>query len=76
MYDPVIAGYSFHNTRRCRGDQGRNEARWRPWQEASLALPCSNLKSLGTKCTVMKKVLVTLLLIIGALAVIWRPDID
>jgi len=32
--------------------QGRNEVRWRPGQEASLALPCSNLRSFGSKCTV------------------------
>jgi len=29
--------------------QGRNEARWRPGQEASLAPPCSNLRSFGSK---------------------------
>jgi len=41
--------------------QGRNEIRWRPGHEASLAPPCSNLRSFGSKCTVLKKVLVTLL---------------
>jgi len=56
--------------------QERNEVRWRPGQEASLAPPCSNLGSFGTKCTVLKKVLVTLLGLIGALAVIWRPHSD
>ena len=45
--------------------QRRNEVRWRPGQEASLALPCSNLRSFGTKCTVLKKVLVTLLGLFG-----------
>ena len=42
-------------------DQGRNEVRWRPGQEASLAPPCSNLRSFGSKCTALQKVLVTLL---------------
>jgi len=41
--------------------QGRNEASWRPGQEASLAHPCSNLMSFGSQCNVLKKVLVTLL---------------
>jgi len=36
--------------------QGRNEVRWRPGHEASLAPPCSNLRSFGSKCTVLKKV--------------------
>jgi len=31
--------------------QGRNEVRWSPGQEASLAPPWSNLRSLGSKCT-------------------------
>ena len=48
-------------------DQGRNEVRWRPGQEASLAPPCSNLRSFGSKCTVLKKVLVTLLGLFGTL---------
>jgi len=48
------------------GVQGRNEARWRPGQEASLSLPRSNLRSSGRKCTVLKKVLVTLLRLFGA----------
>ena len=37
--------------------QGRNEVTWRLGQEASLAPPCSNLRSFGSKCTVLKKVL-------------------
>jgi len=38
-------------------DQGQNEVRWRPGQEASLAPPWSNLRSFGTgsKCTAIKK---------------------
>jgi len=44
-----------------RSVQGRNEVRWRPEQGASLAPPCSKLMSFGSKCTVLKKVLVTLL---------------
>jgi len=45
--------------------QERNEVRWRPGQEASLVPPCSNLRSFGSKCTVLKKVLVTLLGLLG-----------
>ena len=41
--------------------QGHNEVRWRPRQETSLAPSCSNLRSFESKCTVLKKVLVTLL---------------
>jgi len=41
--------------------QGRNEVRWGPGQEASLAPLCSNQSFFGSKCTVLKKVLVTLL---------------
>ena len=37
--------------------RGRNEVRWPPGQEASLASPCSNLTSFGSKRTVMKKYL-------------------
>jgi len=47
--------------------------RWRPGQETSLAPPCSNLRSFGSKCTVMKKGLVILLGHHGTPAVIWRP---
>jgi len=32
--------------------QGRNEVRWRHGQETSLAPPCSNLRSFGSKCAV------------------------
>jgi len=45
--------------------QGRNEVRWRPQQEATMAPPCSNLRSFGNKCAVLKKVLVTLLGLFG-----------
>jgi len=38
---------------------GRNEVRWRPGQEASLAPPHSNLRYFGSKYSVLKKVLVT-----------------
>jgi len=38
--------------------QGRNEVRWLPGQEVSLALPCSNLRFFRSSCTVSKKVLV------------------
>jgi len=47
--------------------EGRNEAKWRLGQEASLAPPCSNLRSFGSKCSVLKKVLVTLLGLFGTL---------
>jgi len=40
--------------------QRRNEVRWRLGQETSLAPPCSNLRPFGSKCTVLKKVLITL----------------
>ena len=33
--------------------QGRNEFIWRPGQEASLAPPCSNLRSFGSKCSLL-----------------------
>jgi len=46
--------------------QRRNELRWHPGQETSLASPCSNLWSFGSKCTVLKKVIVTLLEFFGA----------
>jgi len=41
--------------------QGRNEVRWSPGQEATSAPPCSKLRSFGSQCTVVKKVLLTLL---------------
>jgi len=44
----------------------RNEVRWRREQEASLATPSSNLRSFGSKCTVLKNVLVTSLGLLGA----------
>jgi len=45
---------------------GRYEVRWRPGQEASLAPPCSNLRTFGSKCTVLKQVITTLLGLFGA----------
>jgi len=56
--------------------QGHNEVRWRPGQETSLAPPFSNLRPFGSKCTVLKKVLVTLLGLFGSSAVIRRPHSD
>jgi len=38
---------------------GRIGVRWRSGEEASLAPPCSNLRSFESKCIVLKKVLVT-----------------
>jgi len=55
--------------------QGRNQVRWRPGQEAILAPPCSNLKSFRSKCTVLMKVLVTMLGLLGAPIVIRRSGI-
>ena len=46
--------------------QGRNEIRRRPGQWASLAPPRSNLRSFGSKRTVLKKVFVTFLKLFGA----------
>jgi len=54
--------------------QERNKVRWRPGQEASLAPPYWNLRSFGSKCTVLKKVLVTLLGLFGPPIVIRRPE--
>jgi len=48
--------------------------RWRPGQ--SSAPWCSNLRFFGSKCTVLKKVLVTLFGLFGAPAVIWCPHSD
>ena len=56
--------------------QGRNEVRWRPGQEASFSPPCYNLSSFGSKCTVLKKVLVLFLVLFGAPAVICYPHSD
>ena len=53
--------------------QGRNKVRWCLRQEAGLAPLCSNLRSFGSKCTVLKKVFVTLLGLYGAHIVIRRP---
>jgi len=46
------------------------KVRWGQAQEASLANPCSNLRSFGSKCAVLKKVHETLLGLFGSLAVI------
>jgi len=46
--------------------QGRNEVKWRSGQETSLAPPLSNLRSFGSKLSVLKNVLVTLLRLSGA----------
>ena len=50
--------------------QGRTEVTWRPGHGASLAPPCSNLSSFGSKCTVSTKVLVTLLGLFGARGIV------
>jgi len=56
--------------------QGRNEVGWRPRQEVSLAPLYLNLRSFGSKCNVLKEVLVTLLRLFGSPTVIWRPHGD
>ena len=62
--------------------QGRNEVRWNSGQEASLAPHCSNLSSFGSKCTVLKKVPMTMFGLFGdpqsfgAPAVLWRYRSD
>jgi len=72
----------FFSWKRC-CEQGRNEVRWRPGQEATLAPPCANLRSFGSKSTALKKVLVTLLELFGASRshsapswVVWHPHGD
>jgi len=45
--------------------QRRNEVRWRLGKETSLAPPCSNLRSFGSKFIVLKKVFMTLLWLFG-----------
>jgi len=82
-YPKVPASFSMHLSYfsvhrylwKTPAEQGRNEVRWSPGQEASLAPQRSNLKSFGSNCTVLKKVLVTLLGLFGAPAVIRRPGI-
>ena len=60
-------------------DRGPNEVRRRPGQEESLAPPCSNLRSLRSKCIALKQVLVTLLRFFGARGIVpplppsWHP---
>jgi len=57
--------------------QERNEFRWRPGQEATLSPPCSNLRSFGSKCTVLQKVhLWHCWDLSGPPAVIWCPRSD
>jgi len=56
-----------------RGGYHHNEVRWRPGQETSVARPCLNLSSFGSKFTLWKKVLLTFLGLYGVPAVIRRP---
>ena len=53
-------------------DQGRNEVRWRPRQETSLAAPCSKLRSFRNT-VILTKVFVALLRLFS---VNWRPQSD
>jgi len=62
VIDPCRQIFLFQNvvyTNLYNSKQGRHEIRWRPGQEASLAPPCSNPRSFGSKCAVLKKVHVT-----------------
>jgi len=45
---------------------GRTGVRWRPGQETSLTPPHSDVRSFGSKCAILEKVLVTLLGLFGA----------
>jgi len=54
-------------------DQGYNEVRCRAGQEESMAPLCSNLRAFRSNCTVLKKVLVTLL---GLFRAHYRPHSD
>jgi len=53
-------------------NNGHSEVGWRPGQKTSLAPPCSNTRSFRSKCTVLKKILATLLGLFDAPAVIRR----
>jgi len=53
--------------------QGRNEIRWGPGQERSLPPPCSDLRSFGSKCTVLKKCAYNIVRTFWPPAVIRRP---
>ena len=58
-----------HMQVRCRCSvyiQGRNEVTWSPGQETSLTPTCSNQGSFGSKCILLKKVLLTLLGLFGS----------
>ena len=57
-------------------DQGRNEVRWSPGQEASLVPPCLNLRCFRSKCTVFKKVLMIFLGLLVPSAVMRHPRSD
>jgi len=56
-----VTGYSRRGKTAARGVSRLDDARRRPGQETSLAPPCSKLRSFGSKCTVLKKALATLL---------------
>jgi len=58
----IISGASGRDgtfAKRPRCDTGRTKVRWRSEQETSLARPSLNLRSFGSKCTVLKKKLAT-----------------
>jgi len=69
VYNLIVVPHAFF-PKRTPQLQGRNEVRWRPVLQASLAPPCLNLKSFGSKCTSSKKVLVTLLGLFSARGIV------
>jgi len=50
--------------------QGHTEVRWSLQQETRLAPPCSNLRPFGSKCTVLKTKLVSLLGLFSAQVIV------
>jgi len=63
--DAVLSLQTINNMKIFTFKQGRNEVRWHSGHEASLSPACSKL-SFGSKCTVLKEVLVILLVLFGA----------
>jgi len=63
----LVQGPEMGFLRRLHGvTPGRTEVTWRPRKETSLASPCSNLRSFGSKCNVLKKKIATFLELFGA----------
>jgi len=62
--------YCFFQTASRTTGQGRTEVGWRPGQETSLVPPRQQLRSFGSKSTVLKKVLATMLGLFGARGIV------